>query len=597
MESGATVGSDVSRWRHCAAWTPPPIARCPATGTPWRRSPRRRCRPCPVPQCRVGMWRSHACAEAVRPARHAAASPVPCAAPSFPRSPTSRDHEGLHHHTQPALRARSAGAGCGRWRGPSRRESALAAALRRPLPRETAQPTAGAGGTPPSRRHTGVSALHTARRPRGRAGTLRFQRTCEERASTSDASGEAARDCSIVGGTALSAVRVGGRLAMWRDPREFAPLVLCPIAMATAIRWGLALAIAAGLSLHGRRKKSLDRGGALAAFAVGFVSFGASYRIGAQLLFFYGLSSRLTRVGTERKRVLEDDHRDGACTAAARRGHGSPRHDVAARRPADLDPGPLEQRHRINMRSALCGLGRGRGRGRWRTRGAGGDSDLLRHCRVRPAARSRSTGREGPQLEPHCLIPPRAAAFCAATSRAARATRGRRSSGSWLGPSPAWSQRRGARFPTAPTAASPWRASAPAPQRGWCRGWPPSPSCPSARRPRWPPRCVPSLAAWQRHRARPPPACPPSPSVNGAHAPSRASTSTQVGLLPLAVCGAVGGSLIDSLLGATCQASWLDPERGVVLSSERLRSVAPSARPVSGPLRSPTAPASSRPLP
>lgn len=88
--------------------------------------------------------------------------------------------------------------------------------------------------------------------------------------------------------------------------------------MSAALRWGLALVIAAGLSLHGRRKKSLDRGGALAAFAVGLAAFGASYRIGTQVIAFYGLSSWFTRMGTDRKHALEDDHREGACAEATR---------------------------------------------------------------------------------------------------------------------------------------------------------------------------------------------------------------------------------------------------------------------------------------
>ena len=64
----------------------------------------------------------------------------------------------------------------------------------------------------------------------------------------------------------------------------------------TSIRILVGFLIACGLSWHGLRKKSLSISGAVAAFLVGFLSFGASYRFGAILILFYYTSSKLTKV-------------------------------------------------------------------------------------------------------------------------------------------------------------------------------------------------------------------------------------------------------------------------------------------------------------
>ena len=77
------------------------------------------------------------------------------------------------------------------------------------------------------------------------------------------------------------------------------------------LRSFVALAIAAALARRGLKKKSLSSSGAVAAFAVGFLSFLASYRMGVTLILFYQSSSSLTKVGTALKKRLEAAHKEG----------------------------------------------------------------------------------------------------------------------------------------------------------------------------------------------------------------------------------------------------------------------------------------------
>mmetsp|Transcript_358 Transcript_358/g.415 ORF Transcript_358/g.415 Transcript_358/m.415 type:complete len:334 (-) Transcript_358:61-1062(-) len=75
-----------------------------------------------------------------------------------------------------------------------------------------------------------------------------------------------------------------------------------------AIRIAIALLIALGLALHGYKKKSLSFSGAISAFLVGFASFAVSYRFGVILILFYYTSSKLTKVKEDVKARLEDGY-------------------------------------------------------------------------------------------------------------------------------------------------------------------------------------------------------------------------------------------------------------------------------------------------
>ena len=73
----------------------------------------------------------------------------------------------------------------------------------------------------------------------------------------------------------------------------------------------VALVIAVAMAGRGLKKQSLSKSGAMAAFAVGLVSFLASYRMGITLILFYQSSSSLTKVGNAIKKKLEADHKEG----------------------------------------------------------------------------------------------------------------------------------------------------------------------------------------------------------------------------------------------------------------------------------------------
>ena len=61
-------------------------------------------------------------------------------------------------------------------------------------------------------------------------------------------------------------------------------------------RYILALILAIGMSIKGYKKKSLSKSGTIAAFFVGLLTLGTSYRFGLTLLNFYITSSKLTKI-------------------------------------------------------------------------------------------------------------------------------------------------------------------------------------------------------------------------------------------------------------------------------------------------------------
>lgn len=81
--------------------------------------------------------------------------------------------------------------------------------------------------------------------------------------------------------------------------------------VAIGIRVAFALVIALLLALHGYKKRSLSKSGAIAAIVVGFFSFGASYRAGVILILFYYSSSKLTKVRDDIKSKLEEEYTVG----------------------------------------------------------------------------------------------------------------------------------------------------------------------------------------------------------------------------------------------------------------------------------------------
>lgn len=77
------------------------------------------------------------------------------------------------------------------------------------------------------------------------------------------------------------------------------------------VRTFLGIMLARTISNSGLRKRSLDRSGALSAFLVASLSLATSWRNGITLLAFYWTSSKLTRVGSKIKGKLEEGATEG----------------------------------------------------------------------------------------------------------------------------------------------------------------------------------------------------------------------------------------------------------------------------------------------
>ncbi|CAA7397216.1 unnamed protein product [Spirodela intermedia] len=77
------------------------------------------------------------------------------------------------------------------------------------------------------------------------------------------------------------------------------------------IRSVVAVILSSLITLRAVRRKSLDRSGAAAGFVVLAIHIAAGYRFGALILAFFFTSSQATRLGTEVKRRLEDDFKEG----------------------------------------------------------------------------------------------------------------------------------------------------------------------------------------------------------------------------------------------------------------------------------------------
>ncbi|GJM95573.1 hypothetical protein PR202_ga12331 [Eleusine coracana subsp. coracana] len=78
-----------------------------------------------------------------------------------------------------------------------------------------------------------------------------------------------------------------------------------------AVRLAVAVALAATIAWRAVRRRSLDASGGVAGFVVTAVHFACGYRYGAVLLAFFLSSSKLTKIGVERKRRIEEDFKEG----------------------------------------------------------------------------------------------------------------------------------------------------------------------------------------------------------------------------------------------------------------------------------------------
>ncbi|XP_059432080.1 protein PGR [Corylus avellana] len=73
----------------------------------------------------------------------------------------------------------------------------------------------------------------------------------------------------------------------------------------------IAALISSLIAIRAYRRKSLDLSGALSGFLVMTVHIALGYRYGAMLLVFFFTSSKLTKVGEEKKRLVDADFKEG----------------------------------------------------------------------------------------------------------------------------------------------------------------------------------------------------------------------------------------------------------------------------------------------
>nr|CAD1837268.1 unnamed protein product [Ananas comosus var. bracteatus] len=77
------------------------------------------------------------------------------------------------------------------------------------------------------------------------------------------------------------------------------------------IRSVAAVALSAAIAARAYKRLSLDLSGAILGFLVMAIHTAAGYRFGALLLVFFFTSSKLTKIGQEKKRLLDEDFKEG----------------------------------------------------------------------------------------------------------------------------------------------------------------------------------------------------------------------------------------------------------------------------------------------
>uniref|UniRef100_A0A0A9BP18 Uncharacterized protein n=1 Tax=Arundo donax TaxID=35708 RepID=A0A0A9BP18_ARUDO len=78
-----------------------------------------------------------------------------------------------------------------------------------------------------------------------------------------------------------------------------------------AVRSAVGTALAAVIAARGVRRRSLDASGGVAGFVVTAVHIACGYRYGAMLLAFFFTSSKITKIGEDRKRRIEEGFKEG----------------------------------------------------------------------------------------------------------------------------------------------------------------------------------------------------------------------------------------------------------------------------------------------
>ncbi|XP_074574348.1 protein PGR-like [Curcuma longa] len=77
------------------------------------------------------------------------------------------------------------------------------------------------------------------------------------------------------------------------------------------VRTAVAVALALAIATRSFRHRSLDLSGAITGFLVMAIHIAAGYRFGALLLVFFFTSSKLTKMGEEKKRKIDEEFKEG----------------------------------------------------------------------------------------------------------------------------------------------------------------------------------------------------------------------------------------------------------------------------------------------
>ncbi|KAI8023078.1 Protein PGR [Camellia lanceoleosa] len=79
----------------------------------------------------------------------------------------------------------------------------------------------------------------------------------------------------------------------------------------TLVQPAIAVLLSSAIAIRAFKRNSLNLSGAFLGFIVMFIHIAVNYRLGAMLLVFFFTSSKLTKVGVERKRSIDADFKEG----------------------------------------------------------------------------------------------------------------------------------------------------------------------------------------------------------------------------------------------------------------------------------------------
>ena len=88
-------------------------------------------------------------------------------------------------------------------------------------------------------------------------------------------------------------------------------MVIPPAFSSLVVRSAVGALLAALIAARAVRRRSLDASGGIAGFVVMAVHIACGYRYGALLLAFFLSSSKVTKIGEDRKRRVEEDFKEG----------------------------------------------------------------------------------------------------------------------------------------------------------------------------------------------------------------------------------------------------------------------------------------------